>query len=172
MPRQDMQLWKARSRNNADLQSAYTPLDKSLSSESPRQRWWQHGGYRWLVGTGAAVAFIVLLLNIVLLGWSSSLPTSNLGTKILFKGDCNQTSRSSILSHLVINILGTLLLAVSNAAMQCSSAPTRNDLDSAHAQGKWLHIGAGSMKNFKHISRSRKLTWSLLLLSSLPLHLL
>lgn len=55
--------------------------------------------------------------------------------------------------------------------MQCLSAPTRKEIDRAHARGVWLDIGIPSVRNLRYISKRRVLIWALLGLSSLPLHL-
>lgn len=71
----------------------------------------------------------------------------------------------------VINILGMLLLGASNYCMQCLSAPTREEVDLAHNQKQWLEIGIPSVRNLRHVSRTRIRLWWLLALSSIPLQL-
>jgi hypothetical protein len=56
--------------------------------------------------------------------------------------------------------------------MQILCAPTRKDIDCAHARGEWLEIGIMGMRNLRHIGGKRFLLWSLLAFSSAPLHLL
>lgn len=56
--------------------------------------------------------------------------------------------------------------------MQRLSAPTRQEVDRAHRAGRWLDIGAPSVKNLWSIGKTRLLIWILLAISSLPLHLL
>ena len=56
--------------------------------------------------------------------------------------------------------------------MQCLTAPTRTDIDEAHAKGRRLDIGILSVRNLGSIGVKRVLLWSLLGLSSVPLHLL
>lgn len=70
------------------------------------------------------------------------------------------------------NALGTLLLSGSNYCMQVLCAPTRRELDQAHAQGRWLDIGVPSFRNLWRISPKRVVVWWVLGLSSIPLHLL
>lgn len=74
--------------------------------------------------------------------------------------------------HFAINLLSTILLSSSNYCMQCLSAPTRKEVNTAHAKGVWLDIGIPSMRNLRYIDRRRVILWGLLGLSSLPLHLL
>jgi hypothetical protein len=68
-------------------------------------------------------------------------------------------------------LLSTILLASSNYAMQCLSAPTRTELDQAHTKTQWLDIGILSFRNLTQIKTVRMLFWLLLGVSSLPLHL-
>ena len=56
--------------------------------------------------------------------------------------------------------------------MQCLSAPTRNEVSREHARGEWLDVGIPSVKNLFKISSKRLILWSLLALSSVPLHLM
>lgn len=55
--------------------------------------------------------------------------------------------------------------------MQILSAPNRAELDRAHTQRIWLHIGVPNLRNLRHIGRSRLVLWLLLLFTSVPLHL-
>lgn len=72
--------------------------------------------------------------------------------------------------HILINIVSTLLLGASNYCMQTVSAPMRQDVDNAHARGKWLDIGIPSVRNVLYIEKRRLVVWLCLGLSSLPLH--
>ena len=74
--------------------------------------------------------------------------------------------------HLAINALSTVLLSASNYCMQCFSAPTRKEIDRAHAKRKWLEVGVMSFSNIFNIHWKRSMLWAFLALSSLPLHLL
>jgi len=90
----------------------------------------------------------------------------------VYRGNCDMMQSISTWSHLGLNILGTILLAVGNNYMQCLSAPTRRDLDRVHPQGKWMDVGVQGFRNLLLIPRKRWLVWSFLCPSSLPLHLL
>jgi len=54
--------------------------------------------------------------------------------------------------------------------MQRLAAPTRAEVDDAHAKKKWVDIGIPSIKNLLFIEKERVILWLLLGLSSLPLH--
>ena len=88
----------------------------------------------------------------------------------LYEGSCSLVKNIDIVSHLLINGLSTLLLGASNLCMQLLAAPTREEVDGAHSKKKWLDIGVPSWRNLKSISRTRRLMWCILGLSSVPLH--
>ncbi|BCS30579.1 uncharacterized protein APUU_80882S [Aspergillus puulaauensis] len=119
---------------------------------------------------GSVTSATVLLLNLVMVLWAS-LRDSDGGTGVLRVDNCERIKQLSTGVHLLINILSTLLLASSNFAMQCLAAPTRRDVDRAHARGKWLDIGVPSVRNLRQLPRLRLLLWLCLVLSSVPLHL-
>ena len=56
--------------------------------------------------------------------------------------------------------------------MQCLVAPTRKEADAAHSKAIWLDIGVPSVKNLRHISLKMVVLWWLLVISTMPLHLL
>ena len=90
----------------------------------------------------------------------------------LSRGSCSKMSNINTGVHVVINVLSTLLLGASNLCMQLLVAPTRSEIDKAHARFKWLNIGVPSIKNLRYIDRHRVRICLLLAISSLPLHFL
>lgn len=56
--------------------------------------------------------------------------------------------------------------------MQILNAPTRAEIDAAHAKGKWLEIGVSSARNALRVSKFKTCCWLGLLVSSIPIHLL
>ena len=56
--------------------------------------------------------------------------------------------------------------------MPCLASPTREEVDRAHRQNRWLDIGVPSIRNLTRISPHRKVLWWLLVISGVPLHLL
>jgi hypothetical protein len=58
----------------------------------------------------------------------------------LYTGDCELVSPLNTGIHLIINALSTILLSSSNYCMQCLSAPTRQDIDKAHRNKRWLDM--------------------------------
>lgn len=126
---------------------------------------WRGGLVRWTAG-----AVIVLLLNIaiaIIIGVSWN-PVDGIAT--VYTGDCKFTSRLNKGLHLLVNLLSTLLLGASNYCMQRLVAPTRQEVDAAHAQKKRLDIGIPGLRNLGSISGLRLGLWFLFGISSLPLH--
>ncbi|KAL9620828.1 MAG: hypothetical protein Q9204_008176 [Flavoplaca sp. TL-2023a] len=121
---------------------------------------------------GCAVATsAVLLINLVVTIWAAAHYGIEDGIGTIQNGGCDTTKTLSLWSHFAINVLSTAMLSASNYCMQCLSAPTRQDIDRAHAQHLWLDIGVRNVRNLLHISRMKALLWVLLALSSIPLHL-
>ena len=132
----------------------------------------QLSGWRLGVAIASALAGTVLIINVILTIYACVKSTMDGGVGTLYHGSCSKTRTMSTWLHLAINVLSTVLLGASNYCMQCSVAPTRKEIDMAHAKGVWLDIGVPSVQNLRHISRKRILTWWLLGLSSVPLHLM
>ncbi|KAJ5902092.1 hypothetical protein N7495_002620, partial [Penicillium taxi] len=127
----------------------------------------QFEGWKGSMFWAFVASLVVLVFNIGFL-----LYTAHRKDTVLFKGDCEKVHNISIGFHLLINILGTAVLGASNFGMQCLSAPTRNAVDNAHRQGKWLDIGVHSIRNLLKGPKRHSLLWLCLALSSLPFHML
>ncbi|OJJ84364.1 uncharacterized protein ASPGLDRAFT_125960, partial [Aspergillus glaucus CBS 516.65] len=91
---------------------------------------------------------------------------------MLYEGNCSVSKNWERGLHLLINTLSTIMLAASNYCMQCLSSPSRQNVDTAHTQRRWLDIGVSSMKNLSFVGWRRCTLWVLLLISSLPIHLI
>lgn len=131
----------------------------------------RHG---WRVGVIAAssLASAVLVVNsVVLVYLIRHYPTLN-GIGTIYTGSCKTVNAQSRWLHIGINAFSTALLAASNYCMQTVYAPTRSDIDAAHAKGNWLDIGVMGLRNLKHIHFKRRVIWFVLAFSSLPIHLL
>ncbi|KAJ5632792.1 hypothetical protein N7490_009131 [Penicillium lividum] len=90
-----------------------------------------------------------------------------------YQGDCSTSSHLSTAMHLLISILSTGLLTCSNFTMQCLSAPSREDTDTAHLNRRSLEIGTSSgFRNLRVMDWKRRTLWFLLLLTSTPIHLI
>ncbi|KAE9575180.1 hypothetical protein CGCF415_v015194 [Colletotrichum fructicola] len=131
-------------------------------------------GWRSGLARATIAAAVVTLFNIWFLAVFASTMEVIPGQKyegILFTGSCARAKQLSTWSHVVINILGSVLLATGNYTQQVLTSPTRDEIDRSHAQKKWLYIGTPSTKNLFRISRKRVLVWTFLGLCSLPIHL-
>ncbi|KAL3484732.1 hypothetical protein BJX62DRAFT_218377 [Aspergillus germanicus] len=158
----------------ASLRRNHEPLeqddaDKADTAPTRKRQSGQLGGWKGTLYLGAMTSAIVLILNLVMLLWATLRHSAS--ESVLYSGDCDRVKQISAGIHFLINILSTLLLSASNFAMQCLSAPSREDLDRAHAKKKWLDIGVPSLRNLNRIPLTRSLLWFCLVLSSVPLHL-
>lgn len=151
--------------------------DPYSGSGPPKPATWRQkhfSGWRLGILSGTVMATIVLILNIVLVVQFRSISghDDHQVPNTVFEGNCNKTKRLNIGLHFLLNILSTVLLGASNYAMQCLAAPTRPEIDRAHTKWQWLDIGVPSIRNIFSISRKRIALWTLLVLSSFPLHLM
>ena len=146
--------------------------DKGDGGKSKGSRSQNFEGWRAGILFPITAAAVVLLLNVLLTIISVTRYDVVEGLATLQRGSCSQMREASRWLHLMINILSTALLAASNYCMQCLSAPTRQDVDKAHSKRHWLDIGVPSIRNLSSISKARVFLWSLLAISSIPLHLL
>jgi hypothetical protein len=104
-----------------------------------------------------------------------SAPTTGLQQPLnprLFIGDCSQASKINTYVHFVVNALSSLILLTSNMFMQLLLAPTRKQIDIAHAKRRSVDIGIFSLGNFFVVSKRNRFIWVCLAITSLPLHLL
>ena len=107
---------------------------------------------------GFAVAITVFTANLVLLIWTvkQDQPSED-GITTVYTGSCSFERDVSTWSHLAINVLSSLLLAASNSCMQGLAAPTRAEIDRAHAKHQWLDVGVNSARNFGSIDAASAL---------------
>lgn len=143
-------------------------LRARLKKVRRRFQGWRAGASICATAVGTVLAVNILL--IIIAATKNTGSTGGLAT--IQSGDCSKSQKLDTWLHLLINILSTLLLASSNYCMQCLSSPTREDIDKAHVQGRWLDVGIHSVRNLGKIPLFRLLLWSLLALSSVPIHLL
>lgn len=129
-------------------------------------------GWRKAVVLAAIVTGLVLLCNLILAVVGAVKYTSIDGVSVIYRGDCSVVKRWNTASHIIINLLGTALLAASSFTMQCLTSPTRSEVDAAHAKKKSLNIGLLSFTNLFYVRPWKVRVCLLLFLSSMPLHLL
>ncbi|GKT41615.1 uncharacterized protein ColSpa_01796 [Colletotrichum spaethianum] len=114
----------------------------------------------------------VLIANLSVTIFAYSRYGSKNGVGLIYQGDCSTVQQLDRWLHLLINLLGTGMLSASNFCMQLQAAPTRENIDAAHEKGKWLDIGIPSLRNLKYISDWQRVSWALLALTSIPIHLI
>lgn len=130
------------------------------------------GGLKFSLRGFALVAATVLVTNISWFFWAKKKYGISAGYGTIQRGDCAVAKRMNTWLHLLINAMSTLLLMGSNAFMQTFSGPTREEVDRAHSQRRWLHIGALSFRNMRGIAKRKVFVCLILALSSIPFHLL
>lgn len=130
-------------------------------------------GWRMGILLGSCSSAIILCFNIFFLIWASTRGQGfrNGSAEPFSYNDSNIALMSSSI-HILINILSTMLLSASNYTMQVLSSPTRGEIDRAHWRGEWFDVGVLSVRNLRYIAPRRKLLCAVLVVTSVPLHLL
>lgn len=118
------------------------------------------------------IVCLIMALNLIFTVFTVARYGSEKGIGLIYQGDCETVKKLNQSLHFVINLLSTGMLSASNYCMQLQAAPTRANVDAAHAQGRWMDIGIPSLRNLRYLTRHRLLTWGLLALSSVPVHLI
>ncbi|KAG0635397.1 hypothetical protein HOY80DRAFT_1093555, partial [Tuber brumale] len=155
----------------------------TIGSKFTRDRWnsfsstWKPVWYTgWHSGVSACATsvVVVLFINISLTIYAATNPEHEMerGVGTLYSGSCDKSKEIGMWLHLGINVLSTLLLSGSNYTQQCLAAPTRSEIDTAHAKRRWMDIGAPSVRNLFQIKLERALLWIAIGITSIPLHLL
>jgi hypothetical protein len=139
----------------ASRDNAFLPAARERHQPQPGD------GQRFLSGwrTGALLALIgamcVFIFNLVLTFWVLKNPKYKV--QDLFQGSCAGVRKLNVWVHFLVNALSTLLLCASNYCMQVLCSPNRQEIDRAHAQRRWLHIGIPSIHNLLRIGGERSL---------------
>lgn len=113
-------------------------VNDTVIADHGRQHEGSFSGLRACLICAAIVLAINLAFTIAVVAVHG---TGSEGRIALFDGDCQQSPRLDAAIHVLINILGTALLASCNYCMQCLAAPTRRDINKVHRQGGWLDVG-------------------------------
>lgn len=64
--------------------------------------------------------------------WGQSTFGMQSGIRDIFNDDCVTAKKLNLWLHLLINVLSTILLGISNFYMQLLVVPTRHEVDKAH----------------------------------------
>jgi len=152
--------------------STATPQGVTAADRRGRKSRRRLQGWRFGVALFATTATIALAANFAMIVWAAvHYPLSD-GFGIIYEGDCDVVDFRGLWLHVLINGLSSILLGGSNFTMQCLTSPTRRECDLAHMRGDWLDIGVAGVRNLLRISWQRRIFWTLLAVSSVPIHLL
>ena len=134
---------------------------------------WCTGWHTGVLACATSVV-VVLFINVGLTIYAATNPDYRMkrGIWTLYEGSCDKSKTIGLWLHLVINALSTVLLSGSNYTQQCLAAPTRSEIDVAHARRRWMDIGVPSIRNLFKIKPERTLLWIAIGVTSIPLHLL
>ncbi|KAK9782413.1 hypothetical protein SCAR479_00756 [Seiridium cardinale] len=93
---------------------------------------------------------------------------------MFYTGTCDGGSAAqvNVALHLLLNVVSTAIFASSNFFMQVLNSPSRKEVDEIHSKGPWMGIGVPSVRNTFGVSKFKTSCWILLLVPSIPLHLL
>ena len=154
------------------LDSQFTE-ERSISFSSKWKPVWYTGWHTGVLACAACVV-VVLFINVGLTIYAATNPEYKMedGVGTLYSGSCDKSKKIGLWLHLLINALSTLLLSGSNYTQQCLTAPTRSEIDAAHAKRRWMDIGVPGVRNLFRIKGERALLWIVIGLTSIPLHLL
>ncbi|KKZ66920.1 hypothetical protein EMCG_07416 [[Emmonsia] crescens] len=158
----------------SDVKTAYDgPSEpESNAAKAQNQRAWIKGALLC-----AYFASFVLLVNIIVTLIAVIRAYGKYGSMEfisapIYQGKCSVSRNWAMGLHFLINCLSAVTLATSSYCMQCLSSPSRADTDRAHNQGRWLEIGTASISNFRFVGYKRLGLWLVLLLTSLPIHVI
>ena len=134
---------------------------------------WYTGWHSGVLACATSV-MVVLLINVSFTLYIAKGQKHKIerGIGTVYSGSCEKAETIGMWLHLGINSLSTLLLSGSNYTQQCLTAPTRTEIDAAHARRRWMDIGVPSVRNLFRIKLERTLLWIAIGLTSIPLHLL
>jgi hypothetical protein len=130
------------------------------------------GGWRAGLLRAFLLCLVALIVNIAVYAWLFRTYDATTGTASIKRGNCAIIRRVNTGVHGALNVVSTLILGASTYAMQGMTAPSRKEVDFAHAKGKWVEIGTQSMRNLFYVRKRNAWVWVLLGITSLPFHLL
>ncbi|PYI19088.1 hypothetical protein BO99DRAFT_403078 [Aspergillus violaceofuscus CBS 115571] len=117
-------------------------------------------------------AAVICLANVVtLICFLVFFPPDEKGIGTIHMGDCAEMTSINSAAHVVLNVLSSLFLGAGSYCMQILVAPSRREIDVAHACGVSLDIGVQSVRNLRWIKTRRLLQWMGLGALSICLHL-
>jgi hypothetical protein len=160
------------SRDNTEIQENEGTRDESTTIKRSNVKPKALEAWRFIVTSGALAGIVILIINVITLAVMYGQHQADEQSITFFTGNCETAGKINTGTHLVINMLSTILLAYSNFSMQCLGSPSRTEVDSAHSQHQWLNIGTPSIRNVFFVSKTKAALWMLLGVSSFPLHMI
>ncbi|KAJ5518058.1 hypothetical protein N7453_000480 [Penicillium expansum] len=121
---------------------------------------------QFITATVICVANILILVCV----WVYFPPDSR-GIGTLRMSDCSEISSINSGIHVILNVLSSMFLGAGSYCMQILVAPSRREMDGAHARGVSLDIGVQSLRNLRWIKRRKIFHWLGLGILSICLHL-
>ncbi|PGH01675.1 hypothetical protein GX51_05121 [Blastomyces parvus] len=168
------------SRSNSlysDVKTAYAGRQNPNEPETSADR--AQYKRKWIRGAliCAYAACFVLLVNVIItliavIRTYGEYESIEFISAPIYKGKCSVSRNWVTGLHFFINCLCAVTIATSSYCMQCLASPSRADTDRAHNQGRWLEIGTASIGNFRFVGYKRLGLWLVLLLTSLPIHII
>lgn len=141
--------------------------DSTTKSSTVKKQW--ATGIRLSAYANAAVLLVNIVLTIVGASYGNQFSSVLVS---MYQGNCAHTKRVASGLHIMINILGTILVATSSYCCQLLMAPARQDIDNAHAHRVWLPVGTFNIKMLTLLPRHRKLMWYLMFGTSIAIQLM
>jgi len=117
------------------------------------------------------LSLCAFILNLIIYVWLYTRYDATAGTATIMNDSCTTVRNANIGVHAGLNVLSTMMLGASTYAMQGVTAPTRQEVNEAHAKGIWLEIGTHSVRNLFHVRKRNLWIWVVLALTGVPFHL-
>lgn len=136
-------------------------------SAKPDRQW--ATGIRLAAKTNAVILLVIVALTIAGACYGHQY---NQGLFAMYEGDCKHTKAVSTGLHVLINILSITLVATSSYCCQLLMAPTRENVDHAHARRIWIPIGTFDLKQLSLLPWRSKAVCYLLFATSIAIQLM
>ena len=127
----------------------FSPWFPETDPEHPRALTWikklSHRGTVLVIQIFISTTVLMFNISVTIYAMTKYDIFNGLGD--IYQGDYELVTKYNTFIHLGINILSTLLLGFSNFDAQLLAAPTRSEVDAAHAKDDWLDIEVPSLRN-------------------------
>ncbi|KAF9882385.1 hypothetical protein CkaCkLH20_00421 [Colletotrichum karsti] len=123
-------------------------------------------GWRAGIALNIVIGFFILIVTIVCLVLALVVVGMIRGESKVYQGSCAKADGIKIGLSVAINIIVVILLATANYVFQVLSSPTRTELEMAHEEHRWLHIGIPSFRNLRFVSNPRVVLTVIIMLAA------